>query len=58
MSREANGRRIWRAPIALALLSLVGLLSALFADGLGDVVSWVALAVPVAVIVWCMARSG
>lgn len=57
MSRRGKGRRTWGAPIALALLSVVGLLSALFADGLGDVVSWVALAAPVAAVVWCMARS-
>ena len=57
MSRQFNGRRTWGAPIALGLLSVVGLLSALFADGLGDVVSWVALAAPVAAVVWCMARS-
>jgi hypothetical protein len=55
--RRAAESTTWRAPIALALASLVGLLSALFADGVGDVVSWVALAAPVAAVAWCMARS-
>lgn len=58
MSTPRGGSRIWRAPIALALLSAVGLLSALFADGIADAVSWIALATPVAVIGWCVARSG
>ena len=48
---------VWQAPLALGLLSIVGLLAALLADGFGDVVSWVALAIPVAVVVWYTARS-
>jgi hypothetical protein len=48
--------RTWGIPLALALLSVVGLLAALVADGIGDVVSWVALAMPVAVTLWYMAR--
>lgn len=31
---------IFRAPLAFGLLSLLGLLSALLADGVWDVVSW------------------
>lgn len=40
---------IWRWPTLLALLSLFGLLAALLADGLWDLLSWLALSVPVAV---------
>lgn len=49
--------RVWRAPLAVGLLSVVGLLAALFADGLGDLVSWIALAAPVAVAIRCLARA-
>lgn len=49
MSRPLSRAQIWRAPVGLAVLSLVGLLSALLADGAGDALSWVCLAVPIAV---------
>jgi len=44
--------RTWAAPIALGLLTVVGLLAGLLADGFGDVVSWVALGAPVATALW------
>lgn len=43
---------IWRGPTLLALLSLFGLVAALLADGLWDLLSWMALGVPVAVCAW------
>jgi hypothetical protein len=43
--------QIWGAPIALGLMSVIGLASALLADGLWDVLSWITLAAPVAVCV-------
>jgi len=49
--------RLWGAPIALGALSAVGLITALLDDGIGDVLSWVTLAVPVAVIVWYLRPS-
>lgn len=52
MNAPLSKTRIWAAPIALALLSCVGLLAALLSDGLGDAVSWAALAAPVAVALW------
>lgn len=55
MSRAGTRNRIWSAPIALGVVSLVGLLAALMADGAGDAVSWIALALPVAVIGWYLA---
>lgn len=36
--------QIFRMPLLLALLSTVGLLAALLADGWGDVLSWASLA--------------
>lgn len=43
---------LWGWPIALGLLTVVGLLAALLGDGLWDGVSAVALGVPVAVGAW------
>ena len=43
---------VWRWPIITAVASVVGLLTALFFDGWGDVLSWVALGIPVAQSIW------
>ncbi len=45
MSRR-TAKQIWGAPVALGLLSVVGLMVALVADGAGDAVSWIALGIP------------
>ena len=64
--------RIWRAPVCLGLITALGLTAALFADGWGDVLSWLSLAIPVVVMTlyslrprtatidprWTAARSG
>lgn len=44
--------RVWAWPLALGLVSVIGLVAALLADGVADVVSWLALAVPVAAVVY------
>ncbi len=44
---------IWPIPIALGIVTCVGLVAGLLADGLWDAVSWLGLGVPVAVVVWC-----
>lgn len=44
--------RTWRVPVYVALLSSSGLLVGLVADGIGDVLAWAGLAVPV----WLCAR--
>jgi hypothetical protein len=41
---------IFRIPVLLALLSFIGLVSALLADGVWDVVSWCALGIPLILI--------
>lgn len=51
MSRQPL-RRIFAAPLVIALLSLVGLIVALTGDGFRDALAWVGLAVPVAAILW------
>ncbi|MDH6593010.1 hypothetical protein M2165_002899 [Variovorax sp. TBS-050B] len=46
-------RRMWGWPIALGVLTAVGLVSALFSEGgAGDVLAWFALGIPVAVCAW------
>ena len=39
-------RSLWAYPIALGVLSVVGLLAALIGDGMWDWVSWVGLGLP------------
>lgn len=53
MSKSPSSfRRIWAAPIIIALVSLVGLVAALLGDDLNDWVSWIALTTPLAVLAW------
>ena len=54
-TRAPARRSVWRIPLLLALLSVVGLLSALLGDDVWDALSWAALGAPVAVIVWKIA---
>lgn len=44
--------RVWTAPIYLGLLSTIGLIAALLSEGLGDYIAWLALGIPVAVVLW------
>lgn len=48
--------QIFAIPLLLALLSAVGLVSALVSDGVWDALSWLTLAVPIAIGVYCFAR--
>ena len=57
MSRPLTKFRVWSIPSALGVVSIVGLLSALLADGLWDALSWLALVVPVAVCGWGLWRA-
>lgn len=56
MSRQFPFRKVYGAAIVLAVITLYGLLSALFGDGVWDELSWVALSVPLIVIVWKCSR--
>ncbi len=47
-----TNRAIWAMPILLGVLTVVGLLVALVGDGVWDLVSVAALAVPVLVGAW------
>ncbi|WAB93266.1 hypothetical protein OSS47_04590 [Pseudomonas citronellolis] len=54
---KRNLWRVFRWPLALAVLSLVGLISALVGDGPWDALSWFALGVPLVVILAALARA-
>ncbi|CAN5205964.1 hypothetical protein BH09PSE6_BH09PSE6_34290 [soil metagenome] len=43
---------MWGAPVAIALVTLVGLVAALLGDGWLDALSWLGLGIPVIVAVW------
>jgi hypothetical protein len=49
-------RATWPVPIALAALTCFGLVAALTGDGWRDFSSWIALAAPLAVLGWAVAR--
>lgn len=59
MTEQASFRRIYGPAPILAVITLGGLLAALFGDGVWDEISWVALAVPLTVILWklCIAQK-
>ena len=49
---------VWRWPLALAALTLFGLLSALLGEGgVWWALSWIALAMPLLTILLCVMRS-
>lgn len=48
--------RLWGAPIAIALASLIGLISALLGDGPNDWISWLGLGAPLLVLLWARLR--
>jgi hypothetical protein len=50
--------RIFAIPIALGVLSAVGLLAALLGDEAWDYVSWLALGIPCVVMVWYWSGAG
>jgi hypothetical protein len=49
--------RVFGAPTLLAVASGAGLVSALVGDGVWDMLSWLALGAPLAVIVWSCGRA-
>jgi len=54
---SAKGRvRVWHAPIVLGVSTAIGLIAALLSDSVGDVLAWITLGVPVAVVLWYAPR--
>lgn len=54
MSRSTGRslRQIFLWPMVLGAMTVIGLISALLADGVWDVLSWLMLLVPVALGIW------
>lgn len=48
--------RIFAIPLALGLVSAVGLVAALVGDDLWDMIGWLGLGIPLAVTIWCLWR--
>lgn len=48
--------RVFGIPALLALLSSIGLISALVGDGVYDIVSWLGLGIPIIVILYAMTQ--
>ena len=48
----ARVTRLWGGPLAMAVLTAIGLLSALLGDGFWDALSAVALGIPVLACAW------
>lgn len=57
MSHSLPFRKVYRPAMILAFITLFGLFSALFGDGVWDELSWFALAIPLAVIAWKYYRA-
>ena len=53
---SASWRTVYGGPLLLGVLSIAGLLSALFFEGAGRYFSWLALGAPVALTAWFFAR--
>lgn len=47
MAEHRTARQIFAAPALIAVLSGIGLVTALVGDGVWDVVSWLTLALPI-----------
>jgi hypothetical protein len=45
-------KNVWGWPIAIGLITCAGLGAALLGAGVWDAISWIALAIPVAVSAW------
>ncbi len=54
---QLSMRRVYKIPLLLASITCIGLLSALFGDGVWDRLSWIFLAIPLVIIAWKWCRS-
>lgn len=57
MSRSFPFRKVYGPAVVLAIITLYGLLSALFGDGMWDKIACAFLVIPLAVIVWKYSRA-
>lgn len=54
--KQPSLRHAYKIPLLLACITCVGLLSALFGDGMWDLLSWIFIAIPLLVLVWKCCR--
>lgn len=54
MKRQFSMRAVFALPLAISVLSAMGLVSALTGDGWRDAASWLGLAAPVLAVIWAM----
>ena len=52
MSGPRTLKNVFLWPIVLGVLTIIGLISALVADGVWDLLSWLMLLVPTAIGIW------
>lgn len=45
-------RKTWLIPFLLALVTLFGLLAALLGTGIWTIIAWIAMLIPVAIMIW------
>jgi hypothetical protein len=55
MKTSFSFRKVYGTASMLAAITAIGLILALFGDGMWDAISWVALAIPLSVIAWELA---
>jgi hypothetical protein len=53
-SKSRSLRVVFAVPVFLAVLTAIGLVSALVGDGIWDLASWILLGIPVALALWFM----
>ena len=57
VTRRRGLIRIFAVPAILAVLTIFGLTSGILGDGIWDAISWIALGIPIAVVVFHLCRS-
>jgi len=57
MTTTSSWKTVYRAPLVLSIITIVGLLSALLGDGLCDAFSWLLLALPLLLLAYFLNRA-
>ena len=57
MTQHLSSSQIWGMPIAIGIVSAIGLISALLGDDIWDALCWGALAIPIVIPLWYIVRS-
>jgi uncharacterized membrane protein YagU involved in acid resistance len=52
MNPPSSFRKVWGAPLLLAVLTVFGLLSALLGTGIWHWLAWIAIGIPLVVLAW------